>query len=164
MTGSIVSVSPSGSSTNARERSRRIGSSVVQDRDHERAVDEVPRPPGLPPLEERPFPGQELIELCVHRFVHTRVDELGAHAVAAFDLVDVGDVIAGKDVRIRGTPTHLVAQPPVREIGEERVAVGGELGGVDRPLGLDLLLELGRAVVGVDEAVDMTAEPEREQE
>ena len=92
------------------------------------------------------------------------VDELRAHAVAALDLVDVRDVVAGEHVRVRRAALHLVVEPAVRQLGEQRIAVGGELGRVDLALGFCLLLQLGRAVVRVDEAVDMPAEAQCEQE
>ena len=61
-------------------------------------------------------------------------------------------------MRVRRAALHLVAEPAVRQLGEQRIAVGSELGRVDLALGFRLLLQLGRAVVGVDETVDVPPE------
>src|SRR5581483_4035336 len=85
-------------------------------------------------------------------------------AVAPLDLVHVGDRLAREHARVRGERLDLVGQPAVLQVGEERVGVVGEPGRLDRLLGADALGEGGRAVVGVDEAVDVPAEAQAELE
>ena len=92
------------------------------------------------------------------------VDPTGAHAVAALDLVAVGDRVTGEHVRIRGAAVDLIGEPAVVELGEELVGVPCELRDVDRVLGVDLRLQLGRPVVGVHEPVDVLPEPQSEDE
>ena len=132
---------------------------VVDDGCRERAVHEVARAPRLPALEERAVAGQQLVEPRVHVFVDALGRPLRPHAITALDLVEVGDVVAGEHVRVGRATAHLVVEPAVRKLGEQRVGVGRELGGVDCRLRVDLLLQLGRAVVGVDQPVDVLAEP-----
>ncbi len=137
---------------------------LLQHGHRDRAVDEVLVAPRLTALVQRAVAREKLVELGVRRFVDARRRQLGPNAVAALDLVDIGDLGAREHVRVGRAPLHLVAQPAVFELGHQRVAVGGELRGVDGLLGVDLLLELGRAVVRVDQTVDMLAEPQSELE
>jgi len=87
-----------------------------------------------------------------------------ADAVAAFDLVGVGELLAGEDAGVRAKAEHLVSEPAVADICEQRLGVGRERGRVHERLGVGLLLQLERAVVRVDEPVDVPAEPQAEQE
>jgi len=86
------------------------------------------------------------------------------HAVAPLDLVAVGELLAGEHSGSGPAARHLVAQPAVVEPVAERRRVGDELLRRHGLLGIRLLLQLGRAAVGVDEAVDVPPEPEPEQQ
>ena len=87
-----------------------------------------------------------------------------ADAVAALDLVRVGELFAGEHAGVGAQTLGLVAQPAVLEPGEQRVAVRDELCRVGRLRCVDLLLQLRRAVVRVDEPVDVPPEPQAEED
>ena len=97
-------------------------------------------------------------------------DALGADAVAAFDLVGVGDLLArepagdglGTD-ELRPEPGPPALFEPV-QVFEQRGCVAREAGRVAELLGLDPLFDLRRPVVGVDEPFDMATEPQAELE
>jgi hypothetical protein len=88
----------------------------------------------------------------------------GAHAVARFDLVGVRDGLAGKRACVCVEADHLVVQPAVFNLVEQGGCIDGEHLRIDRLLGVDVGREFGRAVVRVDDAVDVAAEPKPEQE
>ena len=67
-------------------------------------------------------------------------------------------------MRVRRAAEHLVGEPAVVEVGEQRIAVGGEHARVGLLLRVDALLQPGRAVIRVDEAVDVLAEAQPELE
>ena len=124
----------------------------------------MPGPPRLPPFEQRPVAGEELVELGVRGLVDGERGSHGTHAVAGLDLVGIRQLLAGQHARVRRAPGDLVAQPAVRNLGEQRLPVGCELLGRNELLGVDLRLQLGRAVVRVDQAVDVPPEPQPEHE
>ena len=100
----------------------------------------------------------------MHVLVDGIVDPRRAHAVTALDLVPVGDRVAGEHVSVRGAAVDLIGEPTVVELGEKRVGVRCELRNADWILSVDLRLQLGRSVVGVDEPFDMLPEPQPEDE
>jgi sirohydrochlorin ferrochelatase len=63
-----------------------------------------------------------------------------------------------RQVDVDGEPDHLVAQPAVLELVEQRLRLGDERPRVDRRLLLDCGRQLGRAEVGVDDSFDVAAE------
>ena len=85
-----------------------------------------------------------------------RVD--GANAVAPLDLVGVRAHLAREHPGVGVQPDDLVAQPAVVQLAEEAFRAGDEHARVDRRLCVDGGLELGRAVVRIDEPFDMSAE------
>src|SRR5581483_1454757 len=91
-------------------------------------------------------------------------DPLRPDAVAPFDLVGVGELLAGEHARVGAETVDLVVQPAVLEPPEQRVRVGGQGGRVRDRLRVDLLLQLGRAVVRIDEPVDVAPEPQAEED
>ena len=87
-----------------------------------------------------------------------------ADPVAALDLVRVGDLLTGELGRVRAKSERLVAEPAVLERRQQLVALRDELGGVGERLGVGLLLQLRRPVVGVDQPVHVPPQPEPEQD
>ena len=85
---------------------------------------------------------------------------LRADAVAALDLVLEGDLLAGQVPGDRLQSHELRVQPAVSLDSRSFAASRGELGGRLELLGLHLLRQLGRAVVGVHEPVDVAAQPQ----
>ena len=77
-------------------------------------------------------------------------------AVAALDLVGVREPLAGEHARVGAQPERLVAQPAVLELGS-RASPSATSAPARRRLGVDLLLQLRRAAVGVDQPVDVLA-------
>ena len=97
----------------------------------------------------------------------------GPHAVALLDLVGVGDRLAGQLAGRRVQADHLGPQPAAAigpdagltgaavEVGDEAAGVGDQARpGAASALARHPVGEGGWAVVGVDEAVDVTAEPQ----
>ncbi len=80
------------------------------------------------------------------------------HAVAALDLVGVRAGLARQHAGVGAQTDHLVAQPAVLELVEQRLGGGDELSRVDRRLRVDGGRQLRRAVVGVDDPFDVPAE------
>ena len=128
--------------------------------------------PGLVTLVERRPRGQQLVEPAVRLGERGLRHALGPDAVARLDLVEVGDLLAGEDARVGAEPTELVAEPArarlvesrVRQLGQQLVRIGGKRGRRAWLFGLDRSRELGRPVVGVDESVDVAAEPKPERQ
>ncbi len=135
---------------------------LLEHGDRDVARDEVQVAPGVAALAQRPVAGVQLVELRMHLRVDVLRDLRGPHAVRAFDLVAVGQLVAREHVGVRGAALHLVAQPAVGQLVAQRVGVGRELLGGNLLFRVDLLLQLGRAVVRVDEPVDVLAEPQPE--
>ena len=61
-------------------------------------------------------------------------------------------------------PVNLVAEAAVVELVVQRGGVAASCAGADELLAVDLLLQLGRAVVGIDETIDVSPEPQPEQQ
>ena len=92
------------------------------------------------------------------------VGEGRSHAVAALHLVGVRAGLARQHAGVRAQADDLVAQPAVLELVEQRLGGRHERPRVDRRLGLDGGRQLRRAVVGVDDPVDMAADLQAEPE
>ena len=73
------------------------------------------------------------------------------HAVAALDLVGVRAGLARQHAGVGAQADHLVAQPAVLELVEQRLCVGDERPRVDRRLRVDRRRQLRRAEVRVDD-------------
>jgi hypothetical protein len=122
------------------------------------------RNPQITCLVEAPVGGSELV--VVH--------EPGAGAVARLDLVEVADVgarqLAGAGPEAHGLGPDPASPPGIElvgaiariEVGDQATGVRGQLRGPARRLGLGPAGQLGRAVVGIDEPVDVAAEPQPE--
>src|SRR5205823_4652123 len=81
---------------------------------------------GLAPLRERALAGKQLVEALVRRGVGVRLRRRRPDAVAALDLVGVRELLACEHAGVRAQPVHLIAQPAVVELAQERVALGDE--------------------------------------
>jgi hypothetical protein len=129
-------------------------------------------------LGERSAARHDLLEGAVCSGEDVLVDEPRGHAVAPLDLLDEGDSDPGEPLGSRPQAGHLGVEPsasvrvvgrvveghPRVEVGEQAAGVVGKgVGPTDR-LGGDAVGECGRAVVGVDEAVDVASEAEPELE
>jgi hypothetical protein len=115
-------------------------------------------------LGQRAVAGEQLLELLM-RLREDRLVGVGRpHAVAPLDLVRVRDGLAGEHAGVCAEPGDLVAQPAVLELVEQRVGVGDKRRRVDRRLGAGGGGKLGRPVVGVDDPVDMPADPQPQAE
>ena len=126
-------------------------------------------PIGLVAPVERPVARQQVLELLVRRAVRRLRSQLWPDAVALLDLVGVREALARKHAGVGAEPVDLIRQPApalrvepggARHVGGERIRLRCQLGGVDRRCGDDGICQLGRAVVGVDEPVDVP--PERQ--
>ena len=117
-----------------------------------------------------PSPRQCGIELLVRLREALLWHGLRPHAVAALDFVRPRDRLAREPPGRRLAAASCARRKTLRcsSSNAERLGELGSLGGerrrVRRLLGIHLLLELGRPVVGVDEAVDVTAKPQAEDE
>ena len=138
------------------------GQQIGERRDRQVAVDGVAHAPRRPSLEERPVARQELVERGMRSLVdaHRRLD--GPHAVAGLHLVGVPDLLAVEHARVGRTGSHLVVEPPVGKLREQCLGVRNEAPRRDDVLRIHLILQLGRPVVGVDEPLDVPAEPQSE--
>ena len=159
------SPSPAGSSTRAAVRDAEQRQQVVEHRDGLVAGAEVALAPGLAALEQRSVAGQQLVEPRVHLLVDGDVSALRA---ARRNSLRPRRCRRSSRRRARAhrwrSPRTWSREPAVFEPGEQRAAPRRRAAaGVDRLLGVDLLLQLRRAVVRVDEAVDVLAEPQSEQ-
>ena len=126
-------------------------------------------PVGLVALVERSVAREQVLELLVRRAVGRLGAQLWPDAVALLDLVGVREALAREHAGVGAETVDLIRQPAsslgvelggARHVGGERIRLRRQLGGVDRRCGVGGLCELGRAVVGVDEPVDVL--PERE--
>jgi hypothetical protein len=120
-----------------------------------------PLAPGLVARGERAVARQNPVELAVCRLELRLGHPLRSNAVAAFDLVGVGDLLARELARDGLEPDDLVPQPAVGGV-EQRGGIGDERRRHAERLGVHLLLQLRRAVVRVHEPVDVPPEPEPE--
>ena len=132
--------------------------------------------PGDVPLAQRraAIGGQDLVETPVCGRELVIVDEPGAGAVARLDLVEVADAGPGQLAGARPEAHGLGPDPPAApgvdlvgtvtriEVGDQAAGVGRQLRRRARRLGRGPGGQLGRAVVGVDEPVDVAAEPQPE--
>ena len=118
---------------------------------------------------QRPVSRQQVLELLVRRAVRLLRSQLWPDAVALLDLVGVREAFARKDAGVGAEPVDLIRQPTTalrvepgdaRHVGGERIRLRCQLGGVDARCCDDGIRQLGRAVVGVDEPVDVA--PERQ--
>ena len=94
------------------------------------------------------------------RLEHVLGSPLRADAVTALDLVLEGDILAGQAPGDRLQSHELRVQPAVLARLSKLRRLRGELGGRLELFGLHLLRQLGRAVVGVHEPVDVAAQPQ----
>jgi len=79
-------------------------------------------------------------------------------AVAALRLVGIRAWLSRQHARVRADADHLIAQPAVLELVEQRLCGGDEGSRLDRRLGLDRRHQLRRSEVCVDEPIDVTTE------
>lgn len=108
--------------------------------------------------------GESLVELAVRLLEPLLGDPLGRDAVIALDLVPVGDLLAGQLARRRFECSQLGRDPrAVRALADSRRVLGQPrwIAGI---LGFHLLGDLRRAVVRVDEVLEVLPEAEREPE
>ena len=80
------------------------------------------------------------------------------YAVAAFHLVGIRAGLARQHAGVGAQADHLVAQPAVLELVEQRLCLDDECPRIDRRLRVDSGCQLWRAVVGVDHPFDVSAE------
>lgn len=80
------------------------------------------------------------------------------HAVAPLHLVGVRAGLARQHAGVGAHANHLVAQPAVLELVEQRLCLGDECPRIYRRLRIDGGRQLWRAVVGVDDPLDVAAE------
>ena len=126
--------------------------------------------PCLIALRERAVTRQRAIDALVRRREVLLGNGIRPNAVAALDLLGPGDRLAGETTRTRLAAEELRAQPGgaplVAEVEPfcQRRGLDGQLLRRNERLGLDARGELGRAVVGVDETVDVPPEPQPEQQ
>ena len=114
--------------------------------------------PALVPLGQRPIAGEQLLELLVRGCEDGFVGVGRPHAVAALHLVGVRAGLACQRAGVGAQADHLVAQPAVLELVEQRFCSGDECSRFDRRLRVDGGRQLRRAVVGVDDPFDVPAE------
>jgi hypothetical protein len=100
----------------------------------------------------------------VRRGEDVLVGERRPQPVAALHLVGVRGGVAGERARVGAQARGLVAEPAVGDLVEQCLGVLDEKPRLDGLRGRDRLGQLGRPVVRVDDSVDVTAEPEAEQE
>jgi hypothetical protein len=86
------------------------------------------------------------------------------HAVAPLHLVGVRAGLAGQHAGIGAQADHLVAQPALLELVEQRLRLDDECPRINRRLRVDGGRQLRRAVVGVDGPLDVAAELEPQPE
>jgi hypothetical protein len=121
----------------------------------------IPLAPGLVARGERAVARQNPVELAVCHLELRLGHPLRSNAVAAFDLIGVGDLLARELARDGLEPDDLVPQPAVGGV-EQRGGIGDERHRLAERLGVHPLLQLRRAVVRVHEPVDVPPEPEPE--
>ena len=80
---------------------------VLEDGDQLVAAQDVTLTPGLIALGEGALAREHLVELAMRRLEHILGDPLGTNAVAALDLVLVGDLLAREPARDRLEPDEL---------------------------------------------------------
>ena len=114
--------------------------------------------PALVPLGQRPVAREQLLEPLVRGREDGFVGVARTHAVAPLHLVGVRAGLARQHARIRVQPEHLVAQPAVLELFQQRLRGGDERPRVDRRLRVDGSRQLGRSEVRVDDPFDVPAE------
>ncbi len=128
--------------------------------------------PGLVALRDRSRAWEGLVKVAVSSLEGILVRPLRPNAVTALDLVLEGDLLAREPACNGLEPDELGAQPAATGLAEsvlvERFEQGGGVThqgrGLAQLLGLDLLRDLRRPVVGVDEPVDVPAEAQAELE
>src|SRR5215204_471504 len=113
-------------------------------------------------LAERAVAGKHVLEALVGGGEDGLLGPARADAVAALHFVGVRGGLTCKCSGVRPQAHDLVAQPTVLELAEEPVRVGDERSRLHRRLRVNGGLEVGRAEVRVDEAVDVAPEPEAE--
>ena len=153
-------LSSRGRPTKASVRSRRSVTSRVHEAREPIGRDDVVLAPGLIALGKRRRSWQQLVELAVSRLEHVLGSSSRADAVTALDFVLEGDLLAGQAAGDRLQPHELRVQPAGLARLSKLRRLRGELGGRLELLGLHLLRQLGRAVVGVHEPVDVAAQPQ----
>ena len=90
--------------------------------------------PVLVTLGQRPLAGKQLLEPLVRGREHGFVGEGRPHAVAALHLVGVRAGLACQHAGVGAEADHLVAQPAVLELAEQRLGGGDERPRVDQRL------------------------------
>ena len=114
--------------------------------------------PVLVTLGQSPLAGEQLLEPLVRGREHGFVGERRPHAVAALHLVGVRAGLACQHAGVGADADHLVAQPAVLELAEQRLGGGDERPRVDQRLVVDRGRQFRRAEVGVDDPLDVAAE------
>ena len=114
--------------------------------------------PALVTLGQRPVAGEQLLEPLVRGGEDGFVGVGRPHAVAPLHLVGVRAGLARQHAGVGAQADHLVAQPAVLELVEQRLCLDDERSRIDRRLRVDGGRQLRRAVVGVDDPFDVAAE------
>jgi hypothetical protein len=115
-------------------------------------------------LGQRPLTREQLLEPLVRGGEDGFVGVGRPNAVAPLDLVGVRVGLAGQNAGVGAHADHLVAQPAVVELVEQRLSLGDERPRLGRRLRGDGGRQLRRAVVGVDDPLDVAAELQAEPE
>ncbi len=78
-------------------------------------------PPRLVALEQRAAGREQLVEPLVRLREDVFGNALGLDAVAALDLVEIGELLAYEETRVDAEAAQLVAEPAGTRIGESRL-------------------------------------------
>jgi hypothetical protein len=106
-------------------------------------------------LGQLPLTREQLLEPLVRGGEDGFVGVGRPNAVAPLDLVGVRVGLAGQNAGVGAHADHLVAQPAVVELVEQRLSLGDERPRLGRRLRVDGGRQLRRAVVGVDDPFDV---------
>ena len=120
--------------------------------------------PALVALGQRPVAGEQLLEPLVRGCEDGLVGVGRPHAVAPLHLVGVRAGLACQHAGVGAQADHLVAQPAVLELVEQRLGGGDERSRLDRRRRVDGGRQLRRPEVGVDDPFDVAAELQPEPE
>ena len=114
--------------------------------------------PALVTFGQRLVTGQQLRQSVVRGREDGFVGIGRPHAVAPLDLVGVRAGLARQHAGVGAQADHLVTQPAVLELVEQKLCGGYERPRGDRRLRVDSRRQLRRAVVRVDDPFDVPAE------
>jgi hypothetical protein len=109
-------------------------------------------------LGQRPVAREQVLEPLVRGGEDGFVGVGRADGIAPLHLVRIRAGLARQYAGVRSQADHLVAQPAVLELVEQRLRLGHERRGIRRRLRVDGGRQPRRAEVGVDDALDVTAE------